>query len=123
MNTIASDAAKPAALGLGACIALVVGNMIGSGIFLLPAALASFGPISLLGWILTSGGAIVLAIIFGRLAKLVTKPGGPYAYCEVGYGEFAGFIIACRSTASNGYRAFCVGHRPRGRHAISTHCD
>ncbi|MFC3615130.1 amino acid permease [Lutimaribacter marinistellae] len=86
--------AKQAALGLGACTALVIGNMIGSGIFLLPASLAAFGPISLLGWILTSAGAIVLAIIFGRLAQLVTKPGGPYAYCEVGYGEFAGFIIA-----------------------------
>ncbi len=94
MSAITSSAAKPAALGLGACTALVVGNMIGSGIFLLPASLAAFGPISLLGWLLTSAGAIVLAIIFGRLSKLVTKPGGPYAYCEVGYGEFAGFMIA-----------------------------
>ncbi len=85
---------EPAALGMSACIALVIGNMIGSGIFLLPASLAALGPISLLGWIITSAGAIILAVIFGRLSKLVVKPGGPYAYCEVGYGEFAGFIIA-----------------------------
>lgn len=81
-------------LGLMACTALVIGNMIGSGIFLLPASLASFGPISLVGWVFTSLGALVLAIIFGRLSRLVTKTGGPYAYSESGYGEFAGFIIA-----------------------------
>ena len=91
-----ADTSPPStgALGLWACVALVVGNMIGSGIFLLPASLASIGPISLLGWILTSAGAVVLAVVFGRLSQLVTKPGGPYAYCEVGYGEFAGFLIA-----------------------------
>jgi APA family basic amino acid/polyamine antiporter len=81
-------------LGLAACTALVVGNMIGSGIFLLPASLAAFGPISLAGWIVTSLGALVLAIIFGRLSQLVPKTGGPYAYTEAGFGDFAGFIIA-----------------------------
>jgi APA family basic amino acid/polyamine antiporter len=81
-------------LGLAACTALVVGNMIGSGIFLLPASLAAFGPISLVGWAVTSLGALVLAVIFGRLSRVVTKTGGPYAYTEAGYGEFAGFIIA-----------------------------
>ena len=94
-----NDADKTAAtargkLGLTACTALVVGNMIGSGIFLLPASLAAFGPISLVGWVFTSLGALVLAIIFGRLSRLVTKTGGPYAYSESAYGEFAGFIIA-----------------------------
>ncbi len=84
----------PRELGLLTCTALVVGNMIGSGIFLLPASLAAIGPISIFGWLLTSAGAIVLSIIFGRLSRIVTKTGGPYAYCEAGYGEFAGFIIA-----------------------------
>src|SRR4249920_219669 len=87
-------AGATAGLGLVACTALVVGNMIGSGIFLLPASLAAFGPISLVGWTVTSLGALVLAIIFGRLSRIVTKTGGPYAYTEAGYGEFAGFIIA-----------------------------
>lgn len=77
-----------------ACTALVVGNMIGSGIFLLPASLAAFGPISLVGWVVTSLGALVLAVIFGRLSRIVMKTGGPYAYSEAGFGEFAGFIIA-----------------------------
>jgi APA family basic amino acid/polyamine antiporter len=85
---------RPAALGLLACTALVVGNMVGSGIFLLPASLAAFGPISLAGWLLTSIGALLLAVIFGRLSRIVTKTGGPYAYCQAGYGEFAGFLIA-----------------------------
>ena len=91
-----ADRSIPAAgrLGLVACTALVVGNMIGSGIFLLPASLAAFGPISLVGWVVTSVGAVILAIIFGRLSRIVTKTGGPYAYTEAGFGEFAGFIIA-----------------------------
>ena len=82
------------ALGLWMCTALVVGNMIGSGIFLLPAALAGFGPISILGWLVTSTGALFLALIFGRLARLVPKTGGPYAYSNEAFGEFAGFLIA-----------------------------
>ncbi len=96
VESVGMQAAAPAtkSLGLWACVALVVGNMIGSGIFLLPASLARIGPISMWGWVLTSVGALILAVIFGRLAQLVTKTGGPYAYCEVGYGEFAGFIIA-----------------------------
>ena len=81
-------------LGLIACIALVVGNMIGSGVFLLPASLASYGAISIAGWALTSCGAIALALIFGRLARLSSKPGGPYAYTREGFGDFAGFLIA-----------------------------
>ncbi|QKE62852.1 amino acid permease [Aquipseudomonas campi] len=89
-----STASSAKGLGLMACTALVVGNMIGSGIFLLPASLAAYGPISLAGWLLTSCGALVLAILFGRLSQLVHKTGGPYAYTEAGYGEFAGFLIA-----------------------------
>ena len=82
---MATDASVVAGGGLGlvACTALVVGNMIGSGIFL-PASLAAFGPISLVGWTVTSIGALVLAVIFGRLSRVVTKTGGPYAYTEAG---------------------------------------
>ena len=54
MANTASSEKSPRALGLLACTALVVGNMIGSGIFLLPASLAAFGPIALGGWLLTS---------------------------------------------------------------------
>src|SRR5262245_16504513 len=90
----AASGAAAGGLGLAACTALVVGNMIGSGIFLLPASLAAFGPISLAGWVVTSLGALALSVIFGRLSRIVVKTGGPYAYCEAGYGDFAGFIIA-----------------------------
>jgi hypothetical protein len=41
--------------------ALVVGNMIGSGVFLLPSALASYGGISIVAWLLTTAGAVLLA--------------------------------------------------------------
>ncbi|MTH99081.1 amino acid permease [Roseibium sp. RKSG952] len=85
---------RTAALGLLACTALVVGNMIGSGVFLLPASLAKFGAISIAGWVLTSIGAIVLALVFGRLARVIAKPGGPYAFAREGFGDFAGFLIA-----------------------------
>ena len=68
--------------------------MIGSGVFLLPSALAQFGSISIGGWLVTSTGAIMLALVFGRLARQVPKPGGSYAYTREGFGEFAGFLVA-----------------------------
>ena len=74
-------------LGLGASTALVIGNMIGSGIFLLPASLAAFGGISIVGWVFTAVGAMFLS----RLASMVPKVGGPYAYTRLGFGDFAGF--------------------------------
>jgi APA family basic amino acid/polyamine antiporter len=81
-------------LGLGSSTALVVGNMIGSGIFLLPASLAAFGGISIVGWLFTAAGAMFLALLFAKLASMVPKVGGPYAYSRLGFGDFAGFWIA-----------------------------
>lgn len=81
-------------LGLGSSTALVVGNMIGSGIFLLPASLAMFGGISIVGWLFTAAGAMFLALLFAKLASMVPKVGGPYAYSRLGFGDFAGFWIA-----------------------------
>jgi basic amino acid/polyamine antiporter, APA family len=74
--------------------ALVVGNMIGSGVFLLPAALAAYGGISLLGWLFTAAGATVLALLFARLARLLPRSGGPYAYTRAAFGDFGGFLVA-----------------------------
>ncbi len=76
------------------CSALVVGNMIGSGIFLLPATLASYGAVSLGGWIFTGAGAVLLALVFSRLSQTIPSAGGPYAYCRAGLGDFCGFLIA-----------------------------
>lgn len=84
-----------AKIGLWTATALVVGNMIASGIFLLPVTLASYGAISLIGWIGSSLGAIALALMYGHLSRLVPNaPGGPYAYTRAGMGEFAAFIVA-----------------------------
>jgi APA family basic amino acid/polyamine antiporter len=94
-STVAGEPVKSRrALGLWASMALVVGNMIGSGIFLLPASLASFGGISIVGWVFTAAGAVFLALLFARLASMVPKVGGPYAYTRLGFGDFAGFWIA-----------------------------
>jgi basic amino acid/polyamine antiporter, APA family len=75
------------ALGLWASMALVIGNMIGSGIFLLPASLAPFRGISIVGWLFTSVGALFLALLFSRLASMAPRVGGPYAYTRLGFGE------------------------------------
>lgn len=71
-----------------------VGVMIGSGVFLLPAALAPYGGVSFLGWLLSSAGAIVIALALGRLAARTEKPGGPYTYAHDAFGPLAGFIVA-----------------------------
>src|SRR6187401_3705766 len=81
-------------LGLIACVALVIGNIIGSGIFLLPSSLAPYGKLALLAWVLTSLGAIAIALVFARLARMLPKAGGHYAYSRAAYGDFAGFWIA-----------------------------
>lgn len=84
----------PRQLGLIACVSLVVGNMIGSGIFLLPSSLAPYGKFALLAWVLTSIGAIAIALVFARLSRMLPKAGGPYTYARAAYGDFAGFWIA-----------------------------
>ncbi len=69
--------------------------MIGSGIFMLPAALAAFGGISIVGWICASLGAVLLAVVFGYLGKLAPEAnGGPFAYTKLGMGDFSAFLVA-----------------------------
>ncbi|MAP53806.1 amino acid permease [Altibacter sp.] len=86
---------EPQKIGLITTTSLVVGNMIGVGIFVLPAALASYGSISLLGWLFTATGAIILAKIFSNFSKIiVNKSGGPYTYARAGFGDFIGFLVA-----------------------------
>ena len=82
-------------IGLITTTSLVVGNMIGAGIFLLPATLAKYGSISLLGWLFTATGALILAKIFSNFSKIiVNKSGGPYTYSKAGFGDFIGFLVA-----------------------------
>ena len=86
------SASRP--LGFWSATALVVGSMIGSGAFLLPAALAPFGAASLTGWGITLLGAVLLAITFARLAMRWPQSGGPYVYARHAFGELPGFLVA-----------------------------
>ncbi len=86
-----SDAGKK--LGFWAATSLVVGSMIGSGIFSLPIALAEFGGISLFGWLFAAAGAFTIAKIMIYLSKVIPTTGGPYAYSRAGFGDLLGFLI------------------------------
>jgi APA family basic amino acid/polyamine antiporter len=69
--------------------------MIASGVFMLPATLAPFGSVSLVGWLISGLGAMSLALVYAWLGRL--RPGatgGPYAYTRDGLGDFAGFLVA-----------------------------
>ena len=75
---------------------LVCGNMIGSGVFMLPATLAEVsGPIStIIAWILTTIGSILIALSFANLGSKYPSTGGAYQYTKEAFGEFAGFLSA-----------------------------
>ncbi|MFH8988308.1 amino acid permease [Streptomyces sp. NPDC017940] len=73
---------------------LVMGNIIGGGIFLLPASVAPFGTISLVAFAVLTAGAVALALVFGRLAHRDPRTGGPYVYARAAFGDFAGFLAA-----------------------------
>jgi arginine:agmatine antiporter len=93
----AASAGTPGAhksLGVAACTAIVVGNMVGSGFYLSPSALAPYGVLAILSWIVMGGGAICLGLTFARLSRLAPATGGPYAYSRMGFGDFAGFLVA-----------------------------
>jgi arginine:agmatine antiporter len=70
---------------------LVAGNMIGTGIFLLPVNLAHVGSISLYGWVIATAGAAALGLVFARLGQVNPQQGGPYAYARDFLGPYAGF--------------------------------
>lgn len=81
-------------LGLATCTALVIGNMVGSGFFIAPAALAPYGTTAVIGWGVMAVGAVCLGLVFARLARIAPATGGPYAYTRMGFGRFPGFLIA-----------------------------
>jgi APA family basic amino acid/polyamine antiporter len=91
-HAAAASGSRP--IGFWTSVALVMGNMIGSGVFLLPASLAPYGAVSLLGWTVSAAGAICLALSFARLAAYAPAAGGPYAYTRLAYGDLAGFLVA-----------------------------
>lgn len=81
-------------LGFWSATALVVGSMIGSGTFLLPATLAPYGAATLVGWAITLCGALLLAVTFARLARRWPQTGGPYVFARNAFGGLPGFVVA-----------------------------
>jgi len=82
------------AFGFWICTALIVGNMIGSGVFLLPSSLASFGWNATFAWLLTIAGTMALAFVLAKLARALPHEGGPYAYVQAAFGPALGFAAA-----------------------------
>ncbi len=80
-------------LGFFMCIALVMGNMIGSGVFLLPASLAPFGWNAVAGWGLTISGAMLLAFVIARLTIALPDANGPVGFVEQAFGRTPSFMI------------------------------
>jgi APA family basic amino acid/polyamine antiporter len=102
------------ALGFWLALALVVGNFIGSGIFLLPRDLAPFGWNAFFGWVITIAGALCLAYVFARLARAMPDAPGPFAYVEHAFGRLPAFVVAWAYWIS-----IIVGNAALGAAAVS----
>ncbi|HEY2177953.1 MAG TPA: amino acid permease [Caulobacteraceae bacterium] len=85
-------AGEQRSLGLWMCVALVVGNIIGISVFLLPASLAPFGFNALTGWLVTLAGCLVLAGVFAALSRRFPEADGPFSYIRGVLGETAAFV-------------------------------
>jgi APA family basic amino acid/polyamine antiporter len=98
-------------LGLPQSTALVMGSIIGVGIFSLPYAIASYGPISLVAMGIATVGAIALAMMFAVMSRRLPADGGPYAYARAAFGNGWGFSNAWSYwiTAWAGNAAIAVG--------------
>jgi APA family basic amino acid/polyamine antiporter len=108
-------------LGLPATVALVVGGIVGTGIFTVPAAVASYGWLTVPAFVIVGLGSLAIALAFADLVRRTRRSGGPYAYAEDAFGPFAGFLAAWTywiqgwtghatiSVAGAGYLAALVG--------------
>lgn len=85
-------AARSQMMGPWLTTALVVGSMIGSGIFMLPVALAPLGLNAIIGWLVSIAGALSIAFALARLSRIGGN-GGIQAYIEQAFGPLTGFII------------------------------
>ncbi|MBS0626393.1 MAG: amino acid permease [Verrucomicrobia bacterium] len=93
------------ALGFWSLLALSIGNMVGAGVFLVPATLASIGSITLYSWALTAIGTIFLALIFLDFNRIIPTSGGPFTYAHHVFGDYVGFAVAYSY-----WIAWCVGN-------------
>ncbi len=83
----------PRELGFWMCTALVIGNTIGIGIFMMPAALAPYGLNSIIGWVITVLGCVAVAWVFAGMARLFPQDDGPYAYTQRAFGSPTAFMV------------------------------
>ena len=107
-------------LGWGLAALLVTGNMIGSGVYLLPASLASIGSSSLVGWVVAALGALLLAAVFAGLGRTLPAADSLSGYAGQGLGRFFGYQASVAywvgnwvgnvaiAVAATGYMAFFV---------------
>src|SRR3569833_708014 len=79
-------------LGFWTCTALVVGNVIGIGIYLLPASLAPYGLKALGAWSITILGCVFLALVFCGLARTFPADDGPYTYTKRAFWSTVAFF-------------------------------
>ncbi len=93
MRRTAGAAEGKRSLGFWMCAALVVGNIIGVGIFAMPATLAPYGLNAISGWLVTVIGCAFLAISFAGLSRAFPEDDGPSAYTERAFGKGAAFIV------------------------------
>ena len=88
-----TDQQQARTLGLTSATGLVVGTVVGSGVFVMPAVLASAGTVSLAVLAVIAVGALLLAVLFGQLTRRVpNSDGGLYAYARHEFGDFAGYL-------------------------------
>jgi APA family basic amino acid/polyamine antiporter len=74
-------------------VALVVGNMVGTSMYTLPASLAAaVGPLGIVAWLLTAAGYLGVALVYASLGSRYPRTGGPYVFAREAFGEFAGFL-------------------------------
>jgi basic amino acid/polyamine antiporter, APA family len=84
---------KARALGVTSATGLVIGSIIGTGVFAMPGVLAGAGTSSLVTLAVIAIGAMVLAVLFGQLTRRVpNSDGGLYAYARHEFGDFAGYL-------------------------------
>jgi APA family basic amino acid/polyamine antiporter len=92
-HAVRAGADSQRALGLIMCTALVIGNTIGVGIFMLPASLAPYGMNALPAWLITAAGCIFIAWAFAGLARAFPQDDGPYAYTARAFGSGVAFVL------------------------------
>lgn len=84
-------AATTKKIGVVPATLMVAGNMMGSGVFMLPANLSEIGSIALLGWLFTTVGVVAIGLVFAKLASIYPVEGGPYAYTRKAFGDYMGY--------------------------------